>query len=51
MFVRWPGHIKPGTIKNKLFASLEWVPDAGRLIQSISAAKIQPKRLPRKLYP
>ena len=24
--VRWPGHIKPGTVKNKMFASLDWVP-------------------------
>src|ERR1700757_4487649 len=24
--VRWPGHIKPGTVKNQLFASLDWVP-------------------------
>jgi arylsulfatase len=24
--VRWPGHIKPGTIKNQIFASLDWVP-------------------------
>jgi arylsulfatase len=24
--VRWPGHIKPGTVKNKLFAALDWVP-------------------------
>ena len=24
--VRWPGHIKPGTIKNDIFASLDWVP-------------------------
>jgi arylsulfatase A-like enzyme len=24
--VRWPGHIKPGTVKNKLFASLDWMP-------------------------
>jgi arylsulfatase len=24
--VRWPGHIKPGTLKNKMFASLDWVP-------------------------
>jgi arylsulfatase A-like enzyme len=24
--VRWPGHIKPGTVKDKLFASLDWVP-------------------------
>ena len=26
MVVRWPGAIKPGTVKNKLFASLDWVP-------------------------
>src|SRR6267378_5792002 len=24
--VRWPGHIKPGTIKNQLFAALDWMP-------------------------
>ena len=24
--VRWPGHIKPGTIFNDIFASLDWVP-------------------------
>jgi uncharacterized protein (TIGR03000 family) len=24
--VRWPGHIKPGTVKNQMFASLDWVP-------------------------
>jgi arylsulfatase len=24
--VRWPGHIKPGTVRNKLFAALDWVP-------------------------
>jgi len=26
MVVRWPGHIKPGTIKSELFASLDWLP-------------------------
>src|SRR5690242_19245308 len=26
MVVRWPGHIKPGTIKNQLFAALDWLP-------------------------
>ena len=26
LVVRWPGHIKPGTVKNKLFAALDWVP-------------------------
>jgi arylsulfatase A-like enzyme len=24
--VRWPGHIKPGTVKNHLFAALDWLP-------------------------
>jgi arylsulfatase len=24
--VRWPGVIKPGTVKNQLFAALDWVP-------------------------
>jgi len=24
--IRWPGHIKPGTVYNQLFASLDWVP-------------------------
>ena len=26
LVVRWPGRIKPGTVKNQLFASLDWVP-------------------------
>ena len=26
MVVRWPGHIKPGTVKNQMFASLDWLP-------------------------
>ena len=30
MVVRWPGHIKPGTVKNQLFAALDWVPTLGR---------------------
>ena len=24
--IRWPGHIKPGTVLNEMFASLDWVP-------------------------
>ena len=24
--VRWPGHIRPGTVKNQMFASLDWLP-------------------------
>jgi arylsulfatase len=26
LVVRWPGVIKPGTVKNKMFASLDWLP-------------------------
>ena len=26
MLVRWPGHIKPGTVKTEMFASLDWLP-------------------------
>src|SRR5439155_8387725 len=24
--VRWPGHIKPGTVMKEVFASLDWLP-------------------------
>ncbi|MET0743381.1 MAG: arylsulfatase, partial [Microvirga sp.] len=26
LVARWPGHIEPGTIKNDIFASLDWLP-------------------------
>jgi len=26
MVIRWPGHIEPGTVKNQMFASLDWLP-------------------------
>jgi len=26
MVVRWPGHIKPGTVKDQIFSSLDWLP-------------------------
>ena len=26
LVIRWPGHIKPGTRKDELFAALDWVP-------------------------
>jgi hypothetical protein len=26
MVIRWPGHIQPGTIKDQMFAALDWVP-------------------------
>jgi arylsulfatase A-like enzyme len=26
LVVRWPGHIRPGTVKTQLFAALDWLP-------------------------
>nr|WP_272884914.1 arylsulfatase [Candidatus Rhodoblastus alkanivorans] len=26
LVIRWPGHVKPGTVKNQLFAALDWLP-------------------------
>jgi arylsulfatase len=26
LVIRWPGHIKPGTVKNQMFAALDWLP-------------------------
>jgi hypothetical protein len=26
LVIRWPGHIKPGTMKTEIFASLDWLP-------------------------
>jgi len=26
LVVRWPGHVNPGTVKNDIFASLDWLP-------------------------
>ncbi len=26
LVVRWPGHIEPGTVRNDMFASLDWLP-------------------------
>ena len=26
LVVRWPGHIKPGTVKTEMFAALDWLP-------------------------
>jgi arylsulfatase A-like enzyme len=26
LVVRWPGHIEPGTVKNDIFAALDWLP-------------------------
>jgi arylsulfatase A-like enzyme len=26
LVVRWPGHIRPGTVKNQMFSALDWLP-------------------------
>nr|WP_258570954.1 arylsulfatase [Flavimaribacter sediminis] len=26
LVIRWPGHIKPGTVNNEIFAALDWLP-------------------------
>jgi arylsulfatase A-like enzyme len=26
MAIRWPGHIKPGTLKDQISSSLDWLP-------------------------
>ena len=36
MVVRWPGQIKPGTVKTQLFAALDWVPT---LVEAAGGAK------------
>ena len=36
LVVRWPGHIKPGTIKKEMFASLDWLPT---LVEAAGGAK------------
>ena len=30
LVIRWPGVIKPGTLKTEIFASLDWLPTLGR---------------------
>jgi len=36
MVVRWPGQIKPGTVKSDLFAALDWLPT---LVEAAGGAK------------
>jgi arylsulfatase len=36
LVVRWPGHIKPGTVKKEMFASLDWLPT---LVDAAGGAK------------
>jgi arylsulfatase A-like enzyme len=48
--VRWPGHIRPGTILNQMFAALDWMPTlvelAGGPRGDALRAKIQSGRYP-----
>jgi arylsulfatase A-like enzyme len=40
--VRWPGHIKPGSISNELFSGLDWLPT---LLAAAGEAEIKDKLL------
>ena len=48
--VRWPGHIKPGTVYNKLFAALDWVPTLVNIAGGPSGDGLK-KRIEAGQYP
>ena len=59
--VRWPGHIKPGTVENGIFSGLDWFPTllaaAGnpnitdQLLQGSEARRPRVQEPPRRLQP
>jgi arylsulfatase len=48
--IRWPGHIKPGTVYNKLFAALDWVPTLVNIAGGPSGDGLK-KRIEAGQYP
>src|SRR5262249_426664 len=48
--VRWAGHIKPGTVYNKLFAALDWVPTLVNIAGGPSGDGLK-KRIEAGQYP
>src|SRR5262252_3963944 len=48
--VRWPGHIKPGTVYNKLFAALDWMPTLVNIAGGPSGDGLK-KRIEAGQYP
>jgi len=53
--IRWPGVIKPGTVKNQLFAALDWLPTfvdiAGGRKGTGSRSRSRPANLPASSRP
>ncbi len=37
--VRWPGHIKPGTVSNDIFSHLDWAPTCWRRRESLTSRR------------
>src|SRR5205809_3357290 len=50
MVVRWPGHVKPGTILSDIFASLDWLPTLVNLAGGPKGPGLQQEMEPGK-YP
>jgi arylsulfatase A-like enzyme len=50
LVVRWPGHIKPGTVKNQLFAALDWMPTLVDLAGGAKGDELK-KRIEAGQYP
>ncbi len=48
--VRWPGHIKPGTVLNQMFAALDWVPTLVELAGGAKADELK-QELQSGTYP
>lgn len=49
--VRWPGVIKPGTIKNDIFASLDWLPTFVSIAGGAKGGDALKKRIEAGQYP
>ena len=51
LVVRWPGHIKPGTIKNDIFSSLDWLPTFVEIAGGAKGNELRKSRLRRVPIP
>ena len=50
MVIRWPGVIRPGTVKNQIFASLDWVPTLVNIAGGAKGDELK-KRIEAGQYP
>ena len=50
MVIRWPGHIKPGTIKNDIFSSLDWLPTFVEIAGGAKGNELK-KQIEKGAYP